>query len=189
MRRSLGNTEHHPGAAMTLDELAAQEAEIQRTLAGPGLAEELRSRAQRADVPRHWVEVHRGYAALLEDEHSLVSLEALKRAVFLVWFKWAEPNFLTGMWAEWDGGALERTWMALVARLESGNTDPELHWMMAYYNGVCPLPFEQPPAPPSLAELIRRFDPGAWARARWAPGQFENRGRLGSYWASVRRVA
>jgi hypothetical protein len=174
---------------MTLDELSIQEAAIEQSLAGPGFAEELKRRAIDADVPRRWVAVHRGYATLLDGQDELVSLEALKRAVFLLWFGCAEPAFLTGMWSEWDPGAMERTWAALLTHLTGEHTDAELRWMVAYYYAVCSWLFEQAPAPTALAAVVRPLDREAWERAAWAPEQFADRGRLGSYWRSMRRVA
>jgi hypothetical protein len=173
---------------MTLDELAAQEAAIERDLAGPGFDDELKRRATGANVPHRWIAVHRDYAALFSEKDAR-SLEALKRAVFLQWFRCAEPVFLTGMWAEWDPEAVHLTWAELEAQLQAEPPDRELRAMVAYYYNVCAWPFEQPPAPPRLAPLVEAVAREGRADVTWTAEQFAHRGQLGSYWRAVHRVA
>ncbi|MGV3656723.1 MAG: hypothetical protein ACO1NX_02170 [Chitinophagaceae bacterium] len=71
--------------------------------------------------------VHQAYA-----EKSLIDNEALKRGLFIQWYALLEPNYLTGI-ADLDENAENKIVQALNDRIEAGNADNELTWMLNYY--------------------------------------------------------
>ena len=71
--------------------------------------------------------IHQAYAELSKTDN-----EALKRGLFIQWYALAEPNYLTGI-ADLDENAENKIIQSLNDRIEAGNADIELTWMLNYY--------------------------------------------------------
>ena len=71
--------------------------------------------------------IHQTYADL-----SLADDEALKRGLFIQWYALSEPDYLTGI-ADLDENAENKIIQSLNDRIEAGNVDDELIWMLNYY--------------------------------------------------------
>ena len=79
------------------------------------------------DIFHEYRKIHQAYAEL-----SLTDNEALKRGLFIQWYALSEPNYLTGI-ADLDENAENKIVQVLNDRIESGNADNELIWMLNYY--------------------------------------------------------
>jgi hypothetical protein len=80
------------------------------------------------DIFHEYRKIHQSYAEL-----SLTDNEALKRGLFIQWYALSEPNYLTGI-ADLDENAENKIIQALDDRIEAGNVDDELIWMLNYYS-------------------------------------------------------
>jgi hypothetical protein len=72
-------------------------------------------------------DVHAHYADLADKED-----EALKRGLFIQWYAWTEPNWLTGI-GLLDDVAMTKIIIVLNEKIISNTLDPELRWMLNYY--------------------------------------------------------
>lgn len=79
------------------------------------------------DIFHGYRKIHQAYAEL-----SLTNNEALKRGLFIQWYALSEPNYLTGI-ADLDENAENKIIQDLDDRIESGNIDNELTWMLNYF--------------------------------------------------------
>ncbi|HEV7329975.1 MAG TPA: hypothetical protein VGN63_02950 [Flavisolibacter sp.] len=79
------------------------------------------------DIFLEYRKIHQTYAVL-----SLTDDEALKRGLFIQWYALAEPNYLTGI-ADLDENAENKIIQSLNGRIEAGDADNELRWMLNYY--------------------------------------------------------
>ena len=71
--------------------------------------------------------VHQVYANL-----SVSNIEALKRGLFIQWYAWSEPNYLTGI-ADLDENAENKIIEGVNELIDAGNADDEFIWMLNYY--------------------------------------------------------
>ena len=118
-------------------------------------------------------DIHFSYSKL-----SATSLEALKRALFIQWYCYTEPQYLTGI------GNLKRenenhVFINLKKRLDIKKADKELLWMLNYYLSLDDILFDT---------YIDVFDYKLYLnKSEVLPSQFEsdNRGQMGKYWNSV----
>ena len=109
--------------------------------------------------------------------------EALKRAVFLVWFGAVEPPPSSGI-AELPDQYARETMLALETDARGGKVDEEFVTMLAWYHSLNAFPFELFGADRDLPALIRGTAADAW-RHRFDRAQFGSRGQLGRYWRSL----
>lgn len=128
------------------------------------------------------------YPAILHSyiEHFAVDSErpeALKRAVFLVWFSAVEPSPFSGI-AELPDAYAREVMLALEADARAGRLDEEFRVMLAWYHSIFAFPFELFGATRDTSEVIREVAPDAW-RHRFTAAQFAERGQLGHYWRSL----
>ena len=79
------------------------------------------------EISLSYKKIHQTYA-----EMSFVDDEALKRGLFLQWYALSEPNYLIGI-ADLDENAENKIIQSLNDRIETGNVDDELIWMLNYY--------------------------------------------------------
>jgi hypothetical protein len=168
-----------------LDALAGREDELYRALGPGGSAEERLARACELGLGDAWQAVVDGYVALLDDPH--LGAEALKRALFLVWYAWAEPGFLTGMIAELAAESVDRTLARLDRAVRDEAVDEELRRMLAWYGRIEPLPFEQQPGHAQTLGLLRLVAAAAPVPPERAPEDWARAGSMGRYWAAVTR--
>ena len=162
---------------MTLEELARREECLMAAIPAHGHFEDRMPQVVAARLTEQWQEIVESYAALLDDP--VQGVEALRRAVFLVWYSWNEPSPLSGI-GEFPAGVQLRILERLDQHLASDQPDTELRSMLRGYGPG--LPFDQHP---QLAGLNRFF---ANIRGPCSPdtplGPLQARGALGAYWMS-----
>lgn len=132
------------------------------------------------DIRLHAFGIFDQYARIFDKYVALAaegSIEALKRAVFISWFRITEPWFITGILE------LPPTAMQALTELLSSHAvpDDELTLMLSYY-----LAFEEWPAPPLHAQLqqaLAETSPNSWRNLSQRP--MDGRGLMGDYWGSV----
>jgi hypothetical protein len=162
---------------MTLQELAVWEKRLIAALPAHGHFEDLIPQVEAARLPEQWQQVVEGYASLLDDPEQ--GLEALRRAIFLVWYSYNEPWPLTGirdLSAEVERLVLQR----LDQHLASGQSDAELCSMLRGYGPGLPFDLH-----PQLVALNRFLTGIQGPYSPNAPlGSLQARGAMGEYWLS-----
>jgi hypothetical protein len=170
---------------ITLHDLAAWESRVAMIVAQAGGDPEERDRAlERWGLYAEYPAILSGYLALLEDEGS--RLEALKRAVFLVWYSAVEPPMLSGI-SELPESAVRAALEELERACREAAIDDEMRWMLAWYHSVGDLALLRTPGLPSVEALVAEEDPLAWEDAETGDGRMKERGLLGRYWSSLGR--
>ena len=171
---------------ITLRDLAAWESRVASIVAQASGTFEERDRAlERAGLYAEYPAILSGYLALLDDESS--AAEALKRAVFLVWYSGVEPPVVSGI-AELPEIEARAALDALDAVCRSEGADDELKWMLAWYYEVADYALLRVPGLHAVEKVIAESDPFAWKRATMEREQMEGRGLLGRYWQSLASV-
>ncbi len=165
---------------MNIDELAIKEQNLYSSVIElEGTIEERSDKVVYFGISKEYREIHQEYSRLAKSE-----LEALKRALFLMWYSISEPDWLTGI-GVLDEESEERTIKILDRRLKRGITDYELDWMLGYYSGWDYI-FERfsdfkhfqnrlkSKSKTELPDIIDRL-------------KMEQRGQMGRYWNSLTR--
>jgi hypothetical protein len=159
-----------------------EEAVLASITAASGTAEERYRQIERSGMFGEYPAILSGYLELFADEES--SLEALKRAVFLVWRGAMFSPDVTGIAALPD--AISR---AVLERLDtaigSALVDDELAWMLAWYRGIGEFALELLGATPRVLRWEAALGRDAWREAGVAPATMRRRGQLGLYWAEL----
>lgn len=168
---------------ISLRDLAAWESRVAMLVAQANGPLEERDRAlERSGLYAEYPAILSGYLALLDDDTS--ALEALKRAVFIVWYSAVEPPMLSGI-AELPESGVRVTLDAIEAACREERIDEELRWMMAWYNSVGDQSLLRFPGMLSSEAAIAGVDPEAWRSAPVVRESMLDRGLLGRYWASL----
>jgi hypothetical protein len=169
---------------MDSERLAAWEEQLMAVMADAA-GDATVSEQRLAGIQAEYRAVVTAYSDLLTEPAS--AREALTRATFLVWYAYAEPEWLSGV-----GAAPPATeWRVLAALDTALRVDPpatELALMAARYARVLPVPFAQHPDLPALHAFAVNADADA-DEPEWQPTEAVGRGQLGNYWASMRRDA
>jgi hypothetical protein len=153
-----------------------REVELMAALPEDGYFEQRAPLIERLGLPGKWVEVLHDYVELFDAPP--YRAEALRRAVFLVWYWWNEPWPLTAM-RDRDPELEQRVLRALEAEMASDSPDRELQSMLGGYGES--LPFDQHPEF-SATLSVASGSPGLDSRV-CLPG-LETRGSMGVYWLS-----
>ena len=170
---------------ITLDDLASWETRVAVIVAQTTGDPEERDRAlERSGLYAEYPAILSGYLALLDEERS--GLEALKRAVFLVWYSAMEPPMLSGI-AELPDSAVRGTLEALDRACREGTIDDEMRWMLRWYHLVGDFALLRTPGLPAVEAVVESGDPHAWEAASLGDGRMAGRGLLGRYWSSLAR--
>lgn len=168
---------------ITLRDLAAWESRVQILVARTdGLLEERDRTLERTGLYAEYPAILSGYLALLDEESS--APEALKRAVFLVWYSAVEPPMLSGI-SELPETGVRATLDALEAACREDRIDDEMRWMLAWYHNVADFALLRVPGLRAVEDTIARADPFAWRSAARAGDAMQDRGLLGRYWMSL----
>lgn len=168
---------------ITLRDLAAWESRVAALVARTQGDPDERDRAlERAGVYAEYPAILSGYLDLLDDEES--ALEALKRAVFIVWYSGIQPAMESGI-----GDLPELTVRATLDELEAAcrrhACDEELQAMLAWYHRQGEHALLRVPGLSAVEELIDGADPRPWERISRGASRMSERGLLGRYWISV----
>lgn len=143
-----------------------------------GSFEEMHNFLLENDLYEQWRSVFDEYVELATSGDS----EALKRAIFFLWYETCEPYQLSGL-LDLNRTKVIKTVECLNAQLGSGATDEELIWMLPYYYQISDwyLPKE---ASSELILAVSKENINAWQKSL-SKDNFNNRGQLGVYWQSI----
>lgn len=123
--------------------------------------------------------VHQHYADLANEND-----EALKRGLFIQWYSFVEPNYLTGI-SELNENAQEQIIKLIENKIQNNSLDNELKWMLNYYANWDWV-FDRFKNHVGLSNFIaNRTDdlfPLSIDRI-----EMEKRGQMGNYWNSLTR--
>jgi hypothetical protein len=168
---------------ITLRDLAAWESRVAMLVAqADGQLDERDRTLERSGLYAEYPAILSGYLALLDDEESW--LEALKRAVFIVWYSAVEAPMLTGI-AELPESGVRATLEAIEAACREGRIDDELRWMLAWYNSVGDFALVRVPGMQAVEAAIESLDPETWRSVPLLKESMRDRGLLGRYWSSL----
>lgn len=159
-----------------------EEAVLASISAATGTAEERYRQIERSGMYGEYPAILSAYVELFDDEES--ALEALKRAVFLVWRSAMFSPDVTGIAALPDS-----TSRAVMERLDeairSDWADDELAWMFAWYRESGEFALELLGATPRALRWQSDVAPDAWRRILITPHDMRKRGQLGLYWMAL----
>lgn len=147
-----------------------------------GTLEEQDRQIERSGLYGEYPAIVRAYAELFADPES--ALEAVKRAVFLVWRGAMAPPAITGIAALSDSSS-RAIIEELDARVRRGDTDRELAWMLAWYQLEGRFVFELYGGTPRLLTFAAQLPAETWRSAGITPASMSQRGQLGRYWAAL----
>ncbi len=168
---------------MNIDALnLAEQQLLSRVERVTGLMEEKDAQLRQNGVYEEYGKIYEAYVELLESESE--GLEALKRAVFLMWYEQAEPSCFSGV-SGLSEKARRKMFEALERRIEAGNLDFELKWMLPYYNEIAEWVFPKYTDLPYLQSFLALADSDLLEKARLKAEDFMNRGQMGDYWLSI----
>jgi len=119
---------------MHLDSLNLAERQLlSRVKQIAGLMEEKHEQLQRSGLFGEYGKIYEVYAELIGSESQ--GLEALKRATFLYWYHTTEPPCFSGLY-ELSENVSRKVLGTLERKIEAGELDSELKWMLPYYNMI-----------------------------------------------------
>jgi hypothetical protein len=114
-----------------------------------------------------------------------LSLEALKRAIFLGWYANAEPSCFTGV-SDLHEGAVSLTHDLLRAAWAEGRIDEEFRAMLGlYWSMVPPCDFAGSPATDDFALYLSELGSEAHLSRSFSHDDLLSRGQMGQYWVSI----
>jgi hypothetical protein len=168
---------------LSLSSLAGWEEAVLASIgAAAGSSEERYRQIERSGMFGEYPAIVRAYADLFDDEDS--ALEAMKRAVFLVWRGAMFSPDTTGIAA-----LPESTSRLVLERLDdairSDRVDEELAWMMAWYRESGEFALELLGASPRVLRWEADLEADAWRRAGISGATMRRRGQMGMYWLAL----
>lgn len=146
----------------------------------PGLTEES---PEYQSIFADYAAIHREYVELAIGGDT----EALKRALFLQWYRVTEPSSLCGV-SDLDTSAEHRLLMLVDSLCESNRLDSELGWMLPYYYLIANYYFQHEVEYPALVAHCQTHSHGGHVTQ---PVGFvsDGRGQMGDYWQSIFKVS
>ncbi len=168
---------------LSLSSLAGWEEAVLASIAGArGTLEERDQQIERSGMYAEYPAIVHAYIELMSDQES--SLEALKRALFLVWRSAMALPAISGI-ASLPDGVARRVLEELDTRFRRGAIDNELWWMLAWYHGEGPFVLELYGAVDDLRRMLERMGPDGWRSASITPAAMATRGQMGRYWSAL----
>ena len=170
--------------ALPLDAIAGWEAAILAGIAGAsGSLDERHAQIARSGLYGEYPAILAAYHALLA--HPTSGAEALKRATFLAWWSAVAPPAQSAI-LDLPEALVRDVVHALERRLQRGAGDDELRWMLAWYHGCAPLPFDvYGSGGDAIAGFVAGHAMDGWRTRALAPAAFMNRGQMGRYWREL----
>lgn len=143
------------------------------------LLEELRKQGATEEVFDENALIHHQYSLLAERG----SIEALKRALFIQWYRVAEPAFFSGI-NGLSSESVNKVFTITEDRINKGDLDDELIWMLAYYYGIAEYYLKQSKKKwPKLVKVSIENQDKSWPPPDEAA--LTNRGQMSKYWQSI----
>lgn len=168
---------------LSLSSLAGWEEAVLASVAGAsGSVEERYRQIERSGMYGEYPAIVSAYVELFDDEESHV--EAVKRALFLVWRSAMFSPDVTGIAALPESTArvvMER----LDALIRADEGDEELAWMLAWYRDTGEFALELLGATPRVLRWESDLPPDQWRRVPISPATMRRRGQMGSYWSEL----
>ena len=167
---------------MDLVELTAEEDRLLAIVSRiTGTMEEKSQQLDNLGVFDAYRKVHIAYVDLAEKDGNV---EALKRAIFLQWYRLSEPSCFTGL-LEFDTNAEQKALRFLNHLLITHQLDQELQWMLPEYYFITDFYLDRFDG----FEEIKCFSKENWQEL-WADDaptreSLKNRGQMGKYWLST----
>jgi hypothetical protein len=168
---------------LSLTSLAGWEDSVLASIRGAtGSLLERDRQIERSGLYGEYPAIVRAYADLFRDPES--ALEALKRAVFLVWRAAMAAPGDTGIAALPDGVS-----RAVIEELDDtlrrGADDDELAWMLAWYQADGAHVFELFGATPRVLAVGVETPHDGWKAAHIDAAAMARRGQMGRYWSEL----
>lgn len=168
---------------LSLTSLAGwEDAVLASIAAATGAPDERYRQIERSGLYGEYPAIVSGYVELFDAEDS--ALEALKRALFLVWRSAMFSPDITGI-----AGLPDATSRLVMERLDSAirrhATGDELGWMLPWYRASGSVALELLGASPQVLRWPDGVDADAWRSADITAGRMARRGQLGRYWGAL----
>jgi hypothetical protein len=168
---------------LSLSSLAGWEQAVLSSIAGAtGAPDERDRQIERAGMYGEYPAIVHSYIELFDDEES--SLEALKRALFLVWRSAMALPMITGL-AALPESTSRRVIEQLDDTVRRGADDAELRWMLAWYRAEGSFVLELYGATARVMSIGADLDADAWRAEHFEPLTMAQRGQMGRYWAAL----
>ncbi len=165
---------------LSLRSIAGWEDAVLASIAGAtGTIEERDRQIERSGVYGEYPAIVRAYEELFADAEQ--ANEAIKRAVFLVWYGAMELPARTGI-APLPDGTMREVVEALNVRSRREAIDDEQQWMLAWYHAQSPDLLELYGATPALLAIAEGIDQESWRDAGITQQAMALRGQMGRYW-------
>lgn len=171
---------------MSLEDLAVAEQELfWRVQSVTGFMEEKHEKLVQLNVYSDYAKIYEKYAELISSDEQ--DLEAIKRAVFLSWYQFAEPSCFSGL-QNLPEQTTHFIYDTLEHKVENNLLDLELKWMLPFYNTVLDLPFSLYPQFGHLQNFLRTANPDLW-KSEINQNNLSLRGQMGEYWLTIENEA
>lgn len=168
---------------LSLTSLAGwEEAVLASLLGASGTLEERDRQIERSGLFGEYPAILNAYVELFADPES--ALEALKRAVFLVWHSAMAAPATTGI-ASLPDATARAVIEALDARVRGGTADGELAWMLSWYVSGGRFVFELYGATSRLLAVADSTAADAWRTQVITQDSMRQRGQMGHYWTAL----
>jgi hypothetical protein len=168
---------------LSLSSLAGWEESVLSSIAGAAGTPEQRDRQiERSGMYGEYPAIVRAYIELFDDEDS--ALEALKRALFLVWRSAMALPVDTGLAALPEGSA-RRVVQQLDDAIRVGGYDAELRWMLAWYYAEGSFVLELYGGTPRVMSLAAELEGDSWRAMIITEAAMAQRGQMGRYWLDL----
>lgn len=169
---------------LNLDSLANWESAVLASIRGAtGSIEQRDAQITRSGMYAEYPAIVSAYAELTTSDKPPVRLEALKRAVFLVWYSFNAVSVDSGI-SELAESTVREIMGTLDSLLTHGEGDDELRAMLAWYRDSLGYPFEYYGPVRALDPFIRDVTIDD-ARTKLRQSHFACRGQLGVYWTQL----
>lgn len=167
---------------LSLASLSGWEEGVLASIAGAqGTLLERDAQIERSGLYGEYPAIVHSYIELFADAGS--ALEAVKRALFLVWRGAMASPADSGI-ATLPEGTIRMVVDQLDAVVRRGRADDELAAMLGWYDSRSPMLLELYGASPPVIALAREAGADAWPQMRSAPGRMTGRGQMGRYWSA-----
>ena len=169
---------------MTVDQLSLKENELYSTVMNlykkdPVIPQSKETERKMEIIFNSYKDIHKEYADLADKND-----EALKRGLFIQWYAWTEPSWLTGI-GLLDNLAMIKIITIINDKIISNTIDAELKWMLNYYlNPAWVFAFDKFKGYQGIASAIKN-----WTEDRLPKNidkiAMQKRGQMGIYWNSL----
>ena len=168
---------------LSLSSLAGWEEAVLASIAGAtGTPDERDAQIERSGLYGEYPAIVNAYIEHFSDPDT--SLEALKRAYFLVWCSAMATPAETGI-APLPDGTIRVVIDELDAWARRDAADVELRWMLGHYHALGPSVLELYGASARLIRLAREAGATSWHEVPLTPGSMTGRGQMGRYWTEL----